>query len=247
MKNYFGNEEEKYYITEEAQYRRIYEIISNMPNFVLSESYDTTYRDVFYDTKDKFLEINRASCRVRLLGNADLLSIKYISSNPYTEAKEREGYLDLPKNTDIANNKQALMFLSTKLNDVYSSRIDMDIMRKLRDVKPYLVIDTKRTVHILKNNEDLQIAIKFDRLTYQSKFLSQNDLVVKIELLNYPDSVNLDTYNRFIKELRKKAILIPDNESKFEAGKRIFNLDRFNKKPKKEEENEEEKKKDNKK
>lgn len=243
MRNYNNREEEKFYIVEETQFKRIYDIISKMPNFVMYNSYEEKYNDYFYDTKDKFLETNRASCRIRKLSDADLLSIKYVSSNAYQEEKERESYIELPKNTVLTQNKKALLFLSNKVNDVYSNRIQIDTVRKFRELEIYMVICTLRNVYQLKNNEDLKINVKFDRCLYQSKFASQTDLIVKIELENYPDSVNLDTFNRFLRELRKKVVLIPDNESKFTAGKRVFNLNRFNKKPVKEEDLEETKNK----
>jgi len=59
-------------------------------------------------------------------------------------------------------------------------------------------------------------------------------------LNNYPDTVNLDTFTRFINNINKKVFFVHDNESKFTAGSRILNYDRFNKKEVEEEDEDEE-------
>lgn len=235
MRNIQNLEEEKYYLADESQYNRVYDIISLMPNFILYANANVLYEDLFFDTKDKFLQQNRATVRVRSYNDRKVLSIKYISSNALQEEKVREAYLELDKNADITTNREAQLFLSNKINDIYARRLDIDIIRKMRDLKPYLAIYTNRTIYELKNNMDLKISVYFDRCEYKSKFTSGGDNVVKFVLKNYPDTVNLDVFNRFIKNVNSKVYFVNDNESKFEAGSRILNYDRFNKKPKEEE------------
>lgn len=247
MRNIQNLEEEKFYLTEENQFNRVYDIISLMPNFILYSQDHILYEDLFFDTKDEFLKQNRATVRLRTYDDKKVLSIKYISSNALQEEKVREAYLDLPKDADITKNREAQLFLSNKINDIYARRLDIDTVRKMRDLKPYLAIYTNRTIYELKNNMDSKISIYFDRCEYKSKFTSDRDYVLKFVLKNYPDTVNLDVFKRFIKNVNSKVYFVNDNESKFEAGARILNYDRFNKKPKEiEEESEEENKKDNK-
>lgn len=238
MRNILNLEEEKYYLTEESQFDRVYDIISLMPNFILHEKKQINYTDYFYDTPDEFLKQNRATVRVRKYPDKKVLSIKYISSNPLKEDKVREAYMDMPLDAEVSEFREAILFLSNKINDIYVKRLDVDTVRKLRDLKVYLVIYTDRETYELKNNLDLKISVHFDRLNYSAKFTSGEDKVVKFVLNNYPDTVNLDTFKRFISNINKKVFFINDNESKFEAGKRILNYDRFNKKPKYEDEEE---------
>ncbi|MBE5746085.1 MAG: CYTH domain-containing protein [Clostridiales bacterium] len=235
MRNVQNLEEEKFYLTEENQFHRIYEIISRMPNFILYDSYRILYEDLFYDTKDKFFEQNRATIRVRTYVDKKVLSIKYLSSNAQKEERVREAYLDLPSDADITTNREAHLFLSNKINDIYARRLDIDTIRKMRDLKPYLAVYTNREVYELKNNMDLKISVYFDRCDYKAKFTKDKDNIVKFVLNNYPDTVNLDVFNRFIKNVNEKVYFINDNESKFECAKRILNYDRFNKKRKFEE------------
>lgn len=240
MRNLLNLEEEKYYLSEESDFDRIHGIISLMPNFVLYSNSNVLYTDYFYDTEDEFLKQNRATVRVRKYADKQVLSIKYISSNALKEEKEREAYLDMPIDADITTHREALLFLSNKINDIYSRRLDIDSVRKMRELKVYLVIYTDREIYEVKNNLDLKISVYFDRLEYQSKFTKGTDNVVKFILNNYPDTVNMDTFKRFISTVNKKVFFINDNESKFDAAKRILNYDRFNKKPVDEEEDEEE-------
>jgi len=245
MRNILNLEEEKYYLTEETQFNRIYDIISRMPNFILYSKSSINYTDYFYDTEDEFLKQNRATVRVRKYPDKKVLSIKYISSNALKEEREREAYMDMPVNAEVNEYREAILFLSNKINDIYAKRLDVDTVRKMRDLKVYLVIYTNRETFELKNNVDLKISVHFDKLNYSAKFTKGEDNVVKFVLNNYPDTVNLDTFKRFISNINKKVYFINDNESKFEAGKRILNYDRFNKKPKEEiEEKEEDKNKD---
>ncbi len=240
MRNIQGLEEEKYYLGDEDDYKKIYNIISHMPNFVLSNQVETNYVDYFYDTPDKFLEQNRASVRVRKLNDKQILSIKYVSSNALQEEKVREAYLEMPLDADITSYREAHLFLSNKINDIYARYLDIDIVRKMRDLKVYLVIYTNRTTYELKNNREIRIAVNFDRLTYQSKFIENGESTVKFVLYNYPDKLTLETFNHFIKEINRRVYFVNDNESKFEAGKRILNYDRFNLKSKDSDEEEEE-------
>ena len=227
MRNVLNLEEEKFYLTEEQQFDRVYDIISKMPNFVLYSKIETKYVDYFYDTEDEFLKQNRASVRVRKYKNKQVLSIKYISSNALKEEKVREAYLDMPLGVDLLDNREAILFLSNKINDIYAKRLDVDSVRKMRDLKVYLVIYTDRETYKVKNNLDLKISIHFDRLDYSSKFTKGADNCVKFVLNNYPDTVNMDTFKRFINNVNKKVFFINDNESKFEAGRRILKDDRF--------------------
>lgn len=243
MRNVQGFEEEKYYLSEEDEYQKIYDILSHMPNYVISNERDVSYEDYFYDTDDKFFEKNRATIRVRKYSDRQVLSIKYISSNALQEEKVREAYLDLPLDANVTTFREAQLFLSNKVNDIYAKYLDIDIVRKIRDMKVFLVIYTDRTRIEMKNNREVKISVNFDKLHYQSKFLKGEDDTVKFILENYPDSINLEIFNRFLKEILKRVYIINDNESKFEAGKRIFNYDRFNTKQveyEDEDENEEE-------
>lgn len=232
MRNVQNLEEEKFILTEENQFNRIYDIISRMPNFILYAGKSVFYEDLFYDTKDKFLKQNRATVRVRTLADKKILSIRYVSSNALQEEKVREAYMDLPLDADIASNREAHLFLSNKINDIYSKRLDVDSVRKMRELKPYLAIYTNRTIYEVKNNLDLKISIYFDKCEYKSKFTSGSENIVKFVLNNYPDTVNLDVFNRFIKNVNSKVYFINDNESKYQSASRILNYDRFNKKPK---------------
>ena len=244
MRNIQGLEEEKFYVAEESDYKKIYDILSHMPNFVLSNEVETDYVDYFFDTPDNFLKQNRATVRVRKLDDKQILSIKYISSNALQQEKVREAYFDMPVDANLANYREAHLFLSNKINDIYAKYLDIDIVRKMRDLKVYLVIYTNRTTYELKNNRETKISVCFDRLNYQSKFLEGDDNVVKFILDNYPDKLNLEIFHHFIKEINKRVYIINDNESKFEAGNRIFNYDRFNKKQVEEEYDEEDENED---
>lgn len=240
MRNIQGQEEEKFYLSDESEYSKIYDILSHMPNFVISSENDTYYEDYFYDTKDKFLEQNRATVRVRKYEDKQVLSIKYISSNALQQERVREAYLDMPVDAVLSNYREAQLFLSNKINDIYAKYLDIDLVRKMRELQVYLVIYTDRTTIEMKNNRETKILVNFDKLNYQSKFLEGNDNTVKFILTNYPDTINLEIFHHFIKEINKRVYIINDNESKFEAGKRIFNYDRYNLKQKDEEYEEDE-------
>jgi hypothetical protein len=240
MRNILNLEEEKFYLSNSDEFDRIYEIISRMPNFILYENTNTFYTDYFYDTPDNFLKQNRATVRVRKYSDKQVLSIKYISSNALKEEKEREAYMDMPVDVEVTEYREAILFLSNKINDIYAKRLDIDTVRKMRDLKVYLVIYTDRETFELKNNLDLKISVHFDKLDYAAKFTKGKDNIVKFVLNNYPDTVNLDTFKRFISNINKKVYFINDNESKFAAASRILNYDRFKKKDNFEEDEEDE-------
>lgn len=240
MRNKQGFEEEKFYLTNADDFDRIHEIISRMPSYILYKTSYTAYTDYFYDTPDKFLEKNRASIRLRKFVDKQELSIKYISSNVLKEEKVREAYLELPVDANITTNREAQLFLSTKINDIYSRRLEIDTVRKMRDLQVYLVIYTERTILELKNNEEFKINVYFDSCDYETKFNSAHDDIVKIILQNYPDKLNIIQFKNFINEINKRVYFINDNESKFESAKRVLNYDRFNKRDKNEDDEEDE-------
>lgn len=240
MRNIQNLEEEKFFLTDESEYDRVYGIISRMPNYVLYKTSNELYTDYFYDTPDKFLEKNRATLRVRKFKDKQVLSIKYVSSNALKQEKVREAYLDMPLNAEVSSHREALLFLSTKINDIYARPLDIDLVRKMRDLKVYLVIYTDRTIYELKNNNELKINVLFDRCSYQAKFSNGEDKIVKVVLQNYPDKLNLLQYNNFIDNINKKVYFVHDNESKFESAKRILNYDRFDNKLIEEDEEDEE-------
>lgn len=240
MRNFLNLEEEKYILSEESQFDRVYDIISRMPNFVMYDKSDIKYIDYFYDTPDKFLKQNRASVRVRKYPDKQVLSIKYVSSNVLMEEKVRESYMDMPVDADVTQYREAALFLSNKINDIYSNHLEIDTVRKMRELKVYLVVYTDRETYELKNNLDLKITVHFDRCNYQSKFTKDSENMIKFILNNYPDTVNLDTFKRFISNINSKVYFINDNESKFDSAVRILNYDRFKTKIEDDEEEDEE-------
>ena len=185
------------------------------------------------------LELLKKRYSVRKFEDKQVLSIKYISSNALKQEKVREAYLDMPLEADVTTYRQALLFLSTKINDIYARNLEIDLVRKMRDLKVYLVIYTERTTYELKNNEELKIVVNFDRCDYDAKFTKAHDDIVKIILQNYPDKFSLIQFNNFINEINKRVYFINDNESKFESAKRILNYDRFMKKVKDDEDEDE--------
>ncbi len=215
--NLIKNYDENYYLHSEKEYARLYELISLMPNYAISNTQNLSHTDVFYETPDNLLKRLDASIRVRHEGDQQYLSI--VCKN---NGVKREFEMQMKFGDKIADKIEYLIFLEDKLQDIYTHNIDANIIRLLKFLKPFLFITTTRTRYEIINNTGLKVFVDFDRTNFKTKRHDENDNIVEIKLKSLADKQNLTAYDRFIAELKEKVLLLPMEETKYDAGMRVF-------------------------
>ncbi|MBQ8431105.1 MAG: hypothetical protein IJX26_04145, partial [Clostridia bacterium] len=108
------------------------------------------------------------------------------------------------------------------LQDIYTHRIDIDIVRMLKSLKVFMYIVSDRTQLEIINNSGFNALVNLDVVTFKTKRHTIGDNVVEVKMNCYPDVGNKTAYSRFVSELEQKVMLIPMQETKYEAGKRVF-------------------------
>jgi adenylate cyclase class IV len=209
--------EKNYYLHDEKVFERIKELVGFMPNYQIGNTQNIKHTDVFYETSGRLLNQLDASVRIRIEGDNQTLSI--VCKN---NGEKREFEMPMKYKEKIQDRLEYLIFLEDKLQDIYTHRIDANIIRLLKDLKPFLFIETNRTRYEIMNNLGLKFFLDYDKTNFKTKRHSVDDFIMEIKLKSVADVQNLTAYNRFIDELRDKVLLVPMEETKYEAGMRVF-------------------------
>jgi hypothetical protein len=207
-----------YYLKSASDFSRLDEIIGLMPNYdTISRKQGIVISDYFYETPDRLLENLDASIRIRQIGDQQTLSIVC-----KTDGKRREFETSMNYGDKIQDKIQYILFLEDKLQDIYTHRIDADIARMLKSLRVFLQVETYRTQLEVINNSGFNGLVNFDSVVFNTKRHKVQDNVLEVKLNCLNDVGNMTAYNRFCHELEQKVLLLPMQETKFEAGKRIF-------------------------
>ena len=196
---------------------RLNEIINLMPNYATRNEKHITIVDYFYETPEKLLEQLDASIRVRVSENKQILSI--VCKN---DGVRREFETEMHYGDKIQDKNEYILFLEDKLQDIYTHRIGIDIARILKNLKVFLFITTERKQLEIRNNAEFSGIINIDNVLFSTKRHNVVDYVLEVKLNCLNDVANKTAFDRLIHTLEQKILLTPMDETKFDAGKRVF-------------------------
>lgn len=206
-----------YYLHSYKDFERIKEIIKLMPNYDTKSISSFVITDYFYETPENLLNELDASIRVRVVGDTQTLSI--ICKN---DGVKREFEIAMNLGDKIQDKNEYILFLEDKLQDIYTHKIDADIARMLKSLKVFMYVVTNRTQYEVINNSGFDGLVNLDQVMFHSKRHDIGDNILEVKLNCLADVGNMTAYNRFVYTLEQKVLLLPMQETKYDAGKRIF-------------------------
>lgn len=206
-----------YYLHSAQDFSRLSELVHLMPNYATKSESQFTIIDYFYETPENFLQQLDSSIRIRVVGDHQTLSI--VCKH---EGIRREFETEMNFGDKIQDRDEYIMFLDDKLQDIYTHQIDIDIPRILKGLKVFLYITTSRRQLEIINNTGFDAFVNFDSVLFSTKRHNVGDNILEVKLNCLKDIANMTAYNRFVHTLEQKVMLTPMDETKFDAGKRIF-------------------------
>ena len=207
-----------YYLTSENDFARANEILNLMPNFQVGDILEYEYTDSYFETPEYFLKELGATIRIRKTPEKQTLSIV---CNNLGVAREFE--MDMEYNSKITDSDEYILFLEDKIQDIYTHKIDVDVIRVLHHLKPFLEMVTHRKAHQIITSTDFRAEVDFDRTYIYTKRNKDQINVIEFKNKCFLSQQNEETFNRFVKEFEKRIVLIPMGEKKLAAGMRVFN------------------------
>lgn len=193
------------------------EVIRLMPNYATKSTTNIVISDHFFETPEKLLSQLDASIRIRVVGQKQTLSI--VCKN---DGIRREFETEMHFGDKIQDKNEYILFLEDKLQDIYTHRIDIDIARMLKNLKAFLLITTERRQLEIINNSGFNGLINIDNVMFSTKRHNVPDNVLEIKLNCVNDVANKTAFDRLVYTLEQKVTLVPMDETKFDAGKRVF-------------------------
>ena len=225
--------EKKYTLDSKTSFEDVMRVVSLMPSFGVSKVSTSYHLDYYYDTPDNLLQSFNASVRLREEAEGKTVSIKYIIETEGENNEKSRIVKEFYKKTDtsdIANNEDVRIFIETKLREIYAHHVDLDILRKLKSLRPILIIRTDRTTQSIMNNGTFSCNIDYDETQYKTKRQYDFDKIIEIKLTCPQTDENLFFYEKFLKELRTRVVIIPMPETKYDVGVIVSHYDRIKKK-----------------
>lgn len=210
------NVDKSFYLTSEQQFQRVGEILNLMPAFQVGDVTEYTYTDTYYETPEYFLKNLDAHIRIRKTPQKQILSIVCNELNT-----RREFEMEMAYGSQINDQDEYILFLEDKIQDIYTHKIDVDVIRILHHLKPFLVMTTKRKAHEVLNSREFRAEVDFDKTKIETKRNTDYIYVVEFKHKCFLSAENEQTFERFIKEFQRRLVLIPMEEKKLDAGMRI--------------------------
>ena len=211
---------QKTYYVHSQDMIRLDELIRLMPNYAIKSSRQFKIVDYFYETPERLMEQLDASIRIRVVENKQTLSI--VCKN---DGVRREFEIDMHFGDKIQDKNEYILFLEDKLQDIYTHRIDVDIARMLKNLKVFFHVDTNRMQLEIFNNSGFNGLVNFDMVMFCTKRHQVPDYILEIKMNCLNDIANKTAFERFYKTLEQKVSLVPMDETKYDAGKRVFNCE----------------------
>lgn len=196
---------------------RVQEVLAYMPGFTEKSRSNETIIDVYYETPDKLLESLGASVMVRTNGNKKFIHVVY----KYFKSR-KEFVKEIAPDEDPLKNDDNLIFIEDKLQELYTHKIDADVIRLLTHLKPMFKCKIYRTTTTYINYSGLTINVTIDSVEYYSKRNSFQEKYMKVVLGGFPGKDEKFVYNRFMRELTGKVILIEEKVDMYQKGKQVM-------------------------
>ena len=223
MENLYANVNSKrtFYIQKKKDFERAYEIMRLMPSYAFYEKEKLDIVDVYMETPDNFLAEMGVTLRVRKLKDKQIVSVKYGDSLvKKQEAIYKEAIYD--HEIDIADtifSQENMLFVEDKLNVIFGGKLQIDILHKLKQLREVYIIKTKRKTYEVVHNSGFRANVYFDDLLYTNKTKQINyiDLVMELHMTSLSTELNKQLFDEFTNRLREKIVLVPMEESKYEA------------------------------
>ena len=209
---------QKTYYIHANEISRLEELIKLMPNYATVKTNNFTIVDYFYETPDRLLEQLDASIRVRVCGDKQTLSI--VCKN---NGERREFETEMHYGDKIENNY--ILFLEDKLQDIYINKMDADIARMLKSLKIFMHITTERKQLEIINNSGFKGFVNIDYVLFTTKRHNVPDNILELKMDCVNDVANKTAFERMVFLLEQKLSLVPMDETKYEAGKRVFRFE----------------------
>lgn len=214
----YKNIDKSYYLTNgDSDFSRINQIINYLPSFQVGEVTNYEFCDTYFETPEYFLKELDATIRVRKMPKKQTLSI--VCNNL---GERREFEMEMEYDSNITDKIEYILFLEDKIQDIYTRRIDVDVVRILNHLKPFLKIFTNRKACEVLDNREFKAEVDFDLTRIETKRNVETLYILEVKNKCFITSENEQSFERFVKEIEKKVVMIPMGERKLDAGMRIF-------------------------
>lgn len=211
--------EKTYYLQSEKSFEELLQAINLMPSYAIANVTKEKHQDIYFDTTDKFLANLDSTVRIRYYPEKGEQYLSIVCKNL---GIRREFQMTMNYGDTINDKEDYLFFIEDKLQDIYLHRFDFDVVRILKGLKKFLSIETDRTINEVINNQGFKANACFDKVSFTTKRNKMYEYILEVKLDCWHNDENLYFYEKFVKELEKRVILIPMNEKKLDAGLRAF-------------------------
>lgn len=208
---------DEFVVPSTTSFLRIEEVLYYMPGFAEKSRVSEIIEDIYYETPDKLLNDLGASVKIRKIG-----SKKYIHVVCYYFNNRKEYVKEIADGEIPLKNDDHLIFIEDKLQELYTHTVDADIIRMLTHLKPMFKCKIYRTTITYVNSGGLTIKALLDSCEYYSKRNTFQEKYLNIILESYPGKDEKFIYNRFMRELTSKVILIEEKVDQFQKGKQVM-------------------------
>ncbi|MBQ0017087.1 MAG: CYTH domain-containing protein, partial [Clostridiales bacterium] len=206
-----------YYLIGESDFGKVRQVMSLMPSFQVGNISSYEYTDAYFETPEYFLREINATVRVRKEPTKQTLSIV---CNNLGERREFETEMKL--GDDITDDDKYLLFLEDKIQSIYTHKLDVDVIRVLHHLKPFLTFTTNRKVHEILDNREFKAEVDFDTTYFHTKRNDEVKYIIEIKPRCFLTQENEASFERFVREIEKRVVMIPMGEKKLDAGMRVF-------------------------
>jgi hypothetical protein len=222
MENLYANKNssKSYYVQKKKDFDRLHEIMHLLPSYALYEKGKEEFTDIYLETSDDFLKNMGVTVRLRRFKDKQVVSVKYNEKIVKTKETIRKSvYEQVLESSESVFSHENLLFIEDKLNVIFGGKLQIDILYKLRQLQEVYLVKTLRKSFEAVHNSGFRADIFFDEVVYVNKLktIDYKDLILQVRMTSLSTDLNKKLFENYINELRKKIVLVPMKESKYEA------------------------------
>jgi len=210
-----------FYVQKKKDFDRAIEVMRLMPSYAFYEKEKLEFVDAYLETPDNFLKEMGVTLWVRKLKDKQIISVKYDEAllKKQEMLYKNEVYEQEIGLTNSIFETENLLFIEDKLTVIFGGRLQIDILHKLKELREIYLIKTKRKSYEIVHNSGLRADVFFDELTYINKLkaIEYNDLILEMHMTSLSTELNKKLFETFINNLRDKLILVPMEDTRYQA------------------------------
>jgi hypothetical protein len=195
-------------------------VLNHLPSFNNLLKDKLRFTTTYFDTPKAFLSQMGVIVSLTEYNDKNVVTLEY-QTQLVDEQKANKVYeLELETKEDILARK-SLLFIEDRLRVIFGTKLQIDMLHMLKELVPEYKIIVDRRVYEIDHNTGFTAKAYMDDVEYVNvkKRIRYDDKIFEIFMITSSTAFNKGLFDRIIKYIKEKVVLVDMRETRLEATK----------------------------